>query len=199
MFGIWEKLHSKRGWGKYPPEHIIRFIETNFGSMNRDKIHILDVGAGQGNITWYLHQEGFNVAAIDCEPAINQLRKRIEKGGSAPDIKIGSATELPWPDDYFDACIDNFCLCSIESPHVEIALKEIHRVLKPRGCFFSATFTDRCDKLDGIGYVKYRGKTEAKSFFESGHFCLLETDRLLWTKGDGTKTIEYWMMSGKKV
>lgn len=42
----WEEIHKNQSWGKYPTEHVIRFIARNYYSQERSKIKILDFGCG---------------------------------------------------------------------------------------------------------------------------------------------------------
>src|SRR4051812_49166589 len=106
---IWEHIHTHQDWGKYPPEHVIRFIARAFyGAPDRSQVRILDVGAGQGACTWYVAREGFFVAAIDCAPAIEKLKQRLSAERLAVDARAGDAVTLPWESGTFDAAIDNF-------------------------------------------------------------------------------------------
>ncbi len=48
----WEKIHSTRGWGGYPSEHVIRFVARNFYNKDRKNIKILHFGCGGGSHAW---------------------------------------------------------------------------------------------------------------------------------------------------
>ena len=65
---IWEEIHTKQEWGKYPPENLIRFIARNYYKMKRESVKILDFGCGGGACTWFLAREGFDVFAFDGSP-----------------------------------------------------------------------------------------------------------------------------------
>lgn len=89
---------------------------------------ILDVGSGKGKFTRQLKDWGFDVVGV--EPA----EKLIEIAGNLnPDIQFfkASATELPFPDNSFDGIIRVEVLEQI--PHVEHAIQEMARVLRPNG------------------------------------------------------------------
>ncbi|WP_240682424.1 hypothetical protein [Campylobacter jejuni] len=50
---IWEQIFSKKEWGKYPSENVIRFIARNFYNVqDRSKINILELGFGTGANLW---------------------------------------------------------------------------------------------------------------------------------------------------
>ena len=34
---VWEQIFRRREWGKYPPEHVVRFVMTGFRSVPERK------------------------------------------------------------------------------------------------------------------------------------------------------------------
>ena len=62
---IWETIHSKEEWGKYPSEPVIRFIARNYYKLDRSSVKILDFGCGAGSNTCYLARVGFDTFAFD--------------------------------------------------------------------------------------------------------------------------------------
>jgi len=80
--------------------------------------NVLDVGAGDGLITLLLNAKG-----IDNEPIAVELAQKHDA-----DVILGSAYELPFEDESFDAV---FCGDVLEHlPEYEKALQEIKRVTK---------------------------------------------------------------------
>src|SRR5437867_2303285 len=63
----WESIFRRRAWGRYPPEHVIRFVARSFGGRtDRNSVALLDVGTGAGGAcAWYMAREGFTVSAIE--------------------------------------------------------------------------------------------------------------------------------------
>jgi SAM-dependent methyltransferase len=51
------------------------------------------------------------------------------------DLRVGDMTALPWPDESFDAVIDRYAVATLMDQRT--ALREIARVLRPDGRFFS--------------------------------------------------------------
>src|ERR1700730_11711421 len=87
----WEKLFRAREWGRYPNEHLVRFVARNFYSApDRTKVCILDLGCGQGPNTWYMAREGFSVSGIDgSQSALTQARDRLESENLKADLRVG--------------------------------------------------------------------------------------------------------------
>lgn len=60
-----------------------------------------------------------------------KLQRRIEQSGINVDKRVLGSEHLPFGDETFDCVVSTITLCSI--PHVEQALGELLRVLKPGG------------------------------------------------------------------
>jgi hypothetical protein len=44
---VWEQIFSSREWGKYPPEHVVRFVDRNsYRVPDRKQVRLLEVGCG---------------------------------------------------------------------------------------------------------------------------------------------------------
>lgn len=135
----WEKVHSERDWGKYPPEEIIRFVAHNYFKLNRKSIKILDLGCGGGAISWFLAREGFIVEAVDgSTAAIQKAKKNIENEKLNVSFKQCDLAELPFPDNYFDAIVDSAAISANTSVGIDHILLECHRVLKQNGKILSS-------------------------------------------------------------
>nr|WP_225792871.1 class I SAM-dependent methyltransferase [Agrococcus sediminis] len=97
---------------------------------------ILDVAAGTGASSAPTAKAGALVTALDISHGMLEEGRRRH-----PDIEFvhGSAEELPFDDDTFDAVTISFGLRNVQQPRA--ALSEFHRVLKPGGrvivCEFS--------------------------------------------------------------
>ena len=142
---VWENIFLSKGWGKYPPEHIVRFIARSFpGAKNRSGIRLLEIGCGPGANVWFMAREGFSVCGVDgSTTAINQAKQRLASEGLAADLRVGDYGQLPWPDSSFDGVIENVSLYCNPSAAIERALSEVHRVLRPGTPFLSSFFSDQ--------------------------------------------------------
>jgi ubiquinone/menaquinone biosynthesis C-methylase UbiE len=92
----------------------------------------IEIGAGTGLNLPHYPPAVTRLALIEPDPHMSRrLRRRAARSGR--DAEIGSATadRLPFPDASFDTAVVTFTLCSI--PDVQVALREITRVLAPGG------------------------------------------------------------------
>jgi SAM-dependent methyltransferase len=141
----WENVFRSEEWGKYPPEHVIRFIARNFYSISdRRAIRLLEIGCGPGANVWYMAREGFSVSGIDgSSTAIQRARERLANEGLSADLKMGDFAQLPWPDATFDGVVENVSLGCNPISAIECALNEVHRVLRPGAPLLSSFFSDK--------------------------------------------------------
>jgi len=147
----WERVHSSRPWGRYPSEDMIRFVaRTFYGVPERNRLHMLEMGCGQGCNLWYLAREGFSVAGIDGSPtAVKLAGQRLAEDGLPPaDLRSGNFSVLPWPTESFDAVFDIEAIYANEITVIRACLAEAHRVLKPGGYIYSKMFGT---KTSGFG------------------------------------------------
>lgn len=138
---IWEKIHSVKLWGQYPTEHVIRFVARNFYSKNRHDIKILDFCCGGGAHSWYLAREGFDVYAFDgSESAVKNTRRKLEQEGLSANLSVCDAANLSYPDDFFDAVIDNVSIDANRLDDIKTMYKAIYRILNPNGKLLTVCF-----------------------------------------------------------
>lgn len=145
----WEHVHSTQEWGIYPTEHVIRFVARNYYNLQREKIRILDFGCGVGAHTWYLAREGFDVYAFDgSKSAVAKAVQRLEKEHLEAHFQVADALGLDYPENFFDAVIDNVCIYSNLLNNIQIMYENVYKMLKPGGTFFTTCFGK---KTDGYG------------------------------------------------
>jgi demethylmenaquinone methyltransferase / 2-methoxy-6-polyprenyl-1,4-benzoquinol methylase len=116
---------------------------------------LLDVAGGTGDITLrFLQAGGPGCRAVLCDISPEMVavgRKRLAGPGLAERVtfSIGNAESLPFPDKSFDAYTIAFGIRNVT--HIEAALSEAYRVLRPGGRFlcleFSACEVPLLDKL----------------------------------------------------
>lgn len=152
----WDAVHRERQWGRWPGEHVVRFLMRRYGDIavgERPNIKFLDVGCGVGANTWLIAHEGFSVYGIDSSPAaIDRCAEWMSgmiRQGNNYDVTLEcmNATKMVFPADTFDCAIDSCCLQHFFYPREHaLAVAEIHRILKPGGRFFSVAASQRHDE-----------------------------------------------------
>ena len=107
---------------------------------------LLDAGCGTGLTALRIaaRYPGCTVHGIDLSPKMIAVAQRgAEKQGLAADFRVGSITELPYPDASFDVAITNIMYHHLDLAEKRQAVAEIARVLKLGGRYVSAEFGPR--------------------------------------------------------
>ncbi len=96
---------------------------------------VLDLGAGFGSLAIYCASLGAEVVAVDPNAQRMQVAVAIAKQRGLPVRALAAqAQSLPLPDASFDLVLANNSLCYIVEEHqLDLALSEIHRMLRPGG------------------------------------------------------------------
>ena len=100
---------------------------------------VLDIGCGCGKNLDALTQKGVRANGIDPDASAVEYCRQL----GLP-AEVGSAEALPAANDSLDGCLLDQV---IQFTDVPVALREIHRVLRPGGCVLIAT--------QGAGYALY--------------------------------------------
>lgn len=103
---------------------------------------VLDVATGTAAVAIELaHRTGCRVVGLDQSPEMLKTgRSRVEAAGLSDRIRLveGSAEQLPFADDSFDALTFTYLLRYVESP--EATLRELARVVRPGGSVAALEF-----------------------------------------------------------
>src|ERR1700744_1538332 len=107
----------------------------------------LDVAGGTGDIAFRIpgigRSRGGEAAVTFCDINADMLgegkRRAGEKGEGAIEWVCGNAESLPFPDASFEAYTIAFGIRNVT--HIDVALKEARRVLKPGGRFLCLEFS----------------------------------------------------------
>jgi ubiquinone/menaquinone biosynthesis C-methylase UbiE len=108
----------------YAPEAVAWACERLGISAERT---VLDIGAGTGKLTRSLVPTGARLIAV--EP-LDEMRAKLVEAVPGAEALAGTAEELPLPDASVDAVV---CAQAFHWFRAELALPEIHRVLRPGG------------------------------------------------------------------
>ncbi|GHU03483.1 ubiquinone/menaquinone biosynthesis C-methyltransferase UbiE [Alphaproteobacteria bacterium] len=108
----------------------------------RPSMTLLDVGGGTGDIAFRFLEKGGGRAVV-CDINEEMLAVGRERAASRAienvSWLIGDAEALPFPDGSFDAYTIAFCLRNVT--HIDRALAEARRVLRPGGRFLCLEFS----------------------------------------------------------
>ena len=94
---------------------------------------LLDIGTGPGRLLLKLHQKSprMRLVGIDSSPAMVTKAKENTTGVESIEIREGNASNIPFPDGYFDIVVSTASIHHWKQP--TIALNEVYRVLKKDG------------------------------------------------------------------
>ena len=211
---VWEQIFSAREWGKYPPEHVVRFIaRTFYRTPDRSAVRLLEIGCGPGANVWFMAREGFSVSGIDCSAtAIRKAGERLAKEGLSADLRVGDNAALPWPDNTFDGVLENVSLYCNGSDSIRAALAEVRRVLKPGAPFQASFFTTRTwgygtgtkvepdgfrditeGPLVGTGFCLFLTRDRLIELFKD--FAIVAVERISWTMEHETHLVEQFVIA----
>lgn len=130
-FDLWAKNYDK-GLSNF-------FFEINnnktidFIGYRDNKLKILDVGCGTGNLLINLHNKNPNIKLIGIDISKEMIRVAKSKTEKLKNInfEMGDANNLPFENEYFDYVV---CSNSLHHhPHALTSIKEMTRVLKKNG------------------------------------------------------------------
>lgn len=108
---------------------------------------VLDIATGPGHVAAIASRRGAETVGLDFSPAQVDLAEKTYAGVT---FQQGDAEDLPFGGESFDAVVMNFGI--LHFPNPDVALKEVHRVLRPNGRF-AATWWATPDKAVGLGAI----------------------------------------------
>ena len=117
-------------------------------------IRALDLASGTGDITFELEARGATVVGLDITPRMVELAcsKQIQSQANCTFL-VGDMMALPFPNSSFDLVTTGYGLRNV--PILESSLREIYRVLRPGGLFFSLDFNQPSNVLMRSVYFGY--------------------------------------------
>ena len=174
---FWEQIFSKKEWGKYPSESVIRFIARNFyNAKDRNKISILELGLGTGANLWFCAREGFKVSGIEwSKTGVERFKTRMQNENLSTQIaqlEIGDYLEKldNFKDESFDAVIDVASLCCNDREKTRAIFQKAFKKLKAGGKFFPSLW-----QKDFWAMMRVRAifSSQKREFILIWDFCVL--------------------------
>jgi ubiquinone/menaquinone biosynthesis C-methylase UbiE len=102
---------------------------------------VLDVCCGTGEQVFHYEQKGASATGVDQEPNMIELaEKNRKRWGFKSTFRVASATELPFPDGYFDCASISLGLHEMERDERNRAVSEMKRVVKKKGVLMFIDF-----------------------------------------------------------
>lgn len=141
----------------------INIIKNDFfyPSLKTLNGNILEIGFGKGN-NLGVYPDRCKVYAIDKTK--EHINNPNPLGNKNIVLKKGIAEEIPYKDDFFDAVVFSFVLCSVNS--VDKTIQEIKRVLKKGG---RVILLEHIKSENKISHFVQKAITVIQSFFVSCH------------------------------
>lgn len=128
----------------------------------RPGMRVLDAGCGGGRNLVYLLRSGFDVAAVDTDPAavaeVRRLAAALAPGLPAGNFRVEPIESLTFPDAYADVVISSAVLhFARDAGHFDAMVREMWRVLRPGGLLFArlASTIGIADRVEPLGGGRY--------------------------------------------
>ena len=132
---------------------------------------ILDVGCGDGVLSYLLAKEKAIVSGIDNQEIAIRFAKK-KTSGTNIDFRVGSAYELPWDENSFDAVVSSDVIEHLQD--TKRYLEEIKRVSKVDAVVVISTpirFTEKpLDKMHVVEWFPNEFKKVIESVFPNSRY-----------------------------
>jgi demethylmenaquinone methyltransferase/2-methoxy-6-polyprenyl-1,4-benzoquinol methylase len=166
---------------------------------------VLDVAAGTGLVSRVLGARGFRVTSLDpSEPMLRagMIGGAADRDPNAPEIApiLGRAEALPFADGSFDAVTFTYLLRYVDDP--EAVMRELARVLRPRGMLASLEFHVPDGPWLRAGWRAYTravmpaaGRLVSRSWYETGRFLGPSIERF-YARAPLPEQVRWWQAAG---
>jgi ubiquinone/menaquinone biosynthesis C-methylase UbiE len=141
-------MEKQTGWNQFKGMETPSTVEIHesFFKAVPEGSDVLDFGCAWGRIAFQLQKLGYNVMGFDLnenviETVLETARINDENYKGKVKFQTDNATELPYDDESFDACILQAFLTTIISPgNRRKVLSEANRVLNDNGILYLADY-----------------------------------------------------------
>ena len=163
----WERLWSEdpEAFHRFPEGELVRWAST----LERGS-KVLEVGCGNGANLYALRRLGMACHGVELSKEALLASPSLWHGS---EVKVGSAVELEFPSESFDAVADVQCLQHLASEDLPKAYAEAFRVLVPGGRFFSMHLGWGQERYPALRFAPCRPGLIARAGFEvrQGSLC----------------------------
>lgn len=129
---------------------------------------VLDIACGPGLVSCAFARKVAQVTGLDMVPAMLDRARILQESRGLSNItwKLGSATELPFPEAHFDGVVARFSFHHYLDP--QTALREMRRVCKPAGAVLVADVAPRAEVREAYDEVeKLRDPSHTRALTEA--------------------------------
>lgn len=183
---VWDNISES--WSNFRQKPI-----RNLENLNWETGKILDIGCG--NCRNLLPFKKLECYGVDFSPKmIENAKKFCKKNNLNVNLKKGNVVKLPFKNNFFDYILSIAVLHHLKNP--ELGIKEIYRVLKPKGQVYITTWNKLQLKFlfkkkeTYIGWGKEKRYYNFISFFEMRRILKKNNFKILKSKLFG-KNIEF--------
>jgi ubiquinone/menaquinone biosynthesis C-methylase UbiE len=138
---------------------------------------VLDIGSGPGRDGILLQEAGADVVCLDASESMIELTRQKGLFSVCADFNT-----IPFPDNSFDGVWAYTSLLHVPKKDIEVPLREIKRVLKPRGIFGLGLIEgveEGYRKSAGVSlprYFAYYGREEVQNLLGNNGFEIVHLD-----------------------
>jgi ubiquinone/menaquinone biosynthesis C-methylase UbiE len=132
----WNKIFKEKGKVFTKPQEDMPRVVKLFKKKGVKRV--LDLGCGSGRHLVFLAKRGFDIYGIDiAKEGIKIAKNWLKSEGLKANLKIGDIYQkLPYQNNFFNAIVSTQTLHHNQIKKIRKAIKEIERILEPKGLIF---------------------------------------------------------------
>ncbi len=196
----WDSFFQENTGNRYPDPAVIRFVARHFFKLApraRKSRSILDLGCGSGNHTVFLAREGFKAHGLDfSRAAIGRLKLRLKSEKLKAELSVHDMISLPYEAGRFDAVIDATALQHNPKKKIPAIIREIRRVLKKKGRFFSMIIASHRGLSDEKFPTSFLTRDEALKLVSE--FSNVSLDYFEYSESSQKNKVRFWLIDAEK-
>jgi len=188
---------------KFMGLHLYRDSLHRFSGMIEKGWKVLDLGCGPGNVSRFLIDQIGNIdlTGIDLSREMIRLAERNVPEAS---FMVKDIRRLNFESATYDAIVAAFCLPFLHDDEAEALIRNMHRVLKPKGYLYLSCMEGTGEGFETASFtageelfINYFEETFLTDIFRDCGFCIIDTIRQDYPETDGSVTTDMIFMLQK--